>query len=125
MKVRLPQKIQGCQPCGSCILVEQLGDQELSNGSVILPTSGTSIHLPQGYILAIGPEVPENYGFEVGDRVLLQGTSNPVPNFGQDRELALVEPHTVRAVLEEKVVYKEEVVCSCDESFPKTTHTDD
>jgi co-chaperonin GroES (HSP10) len=108
MKKRLPQKIQGCKPCGSCILIEQLEDGDLMDGKVIIPDTKTPLNLPQGYILALGPEVPKNYGFKVGDRVLLQGTSNPVPDFDLGRPLALVEPHTVRAILEEETVFSDD-----------------
>jgi putative aminopeptidase FrvX len=56
----------------------------------------------QAFILDIGPAVEEDkYGIKIGDRVLLQGTFVPVPKFRKGRELAIVDPHAIKCVLDE------------------------
>jgi hypothetical protein len=41
-----------------------------------------------------------NYGFNVGDRVVISGNATPVPDYdSSDREKVLVEPFAIKAVL--------------------------
>ena len=96
--------IKGVKPAGSQVLVEVLTAQE---------TLGTTIHLtdndasaaggaPQGYVKGVGPKVQTDIGFEVGNRVVLTGNFTPIPEFGDGhRPLILVDPHQIKAVLEE------------------------
>ena len=102
-------KVVGCKPIGQQVLVEHLTDNEQMGTSMILPGKAKSVdgEMQQSYILAIGPMLDaEKWGFKVGDRVMVQGTYNPVPRFdGEDekgREKGLVEPHNIRGILIEK-----------------------
>lgn len=98
---QLPE-IKNVVPCGSQVLVELLTPQEQANTSIQIMNVDNKVPR-QGYILAIGPSVnAESYGFKVGDRFLLSSSSAiSAPNFGSDRERFLVEPHAIKAVLEE------------------------
>jgi hypothetical protein len=97
--------ITGCLPTGSCVLVELLTTQELQGTYLYVPEDAKGGgECPQAYVLNIGPKVPADIGFKIGDRVMLQGTgANPVPDFrgGNSRKMNLVEPHLIRAVLVE------------------------
>lgn len=97
-------KIKKCRPTGSMILIENLSSQE-ALGTTLHVQDGAAAGAPQAYVLAVGPTFqPDIYGFNVGDRVLVQGTFVPVPNYDNNRRLrGLVDPVTVKAVLEEKL----------------------
>ena len=92
--------ITGVRPVGAQILVAFLSAQE---------ALGTRLHVgeevkagaPQGYVQAIGPLVDEKYGIKVGDRVICSGSFTPCPEYKSDRVMGLVEPHTIKAILEE------------------------
>lgn len=100
--------ITGVKPCGSQVLVEVLTAQE-ALGTKLVVSETTSINgAPQGYILAVGPKVATDLGFQVGDRVTLHGNFTPVPE-GQkfdrknpDRPWILIEPHQIKAVFTEE-----------------------
>jgi len=94
-------RIIECKPVGFNVLVEMLTPNELLNTKLTLTGSDAKGIAPQAYILAIGPGVPiDQYGFKVGDRVLLQGTYVPVPELDEaDRKCGLVEPHNIKATL--------------------------
>lgn len=88
-------------PVGNQVLVERLNEDELVASSVIISNKTTPSN--QGYILAIGPLVVKDYGLKVGDRVLLQGSFVPVPNFTKsNREQNLVFPDMIKAILHEE-----------------------
>jgi co-chaperonin GroES (HSP10) len=99
------KKVVDCDPVGYGILVELLSSQEVM---------GTNLHIqgkakvgaPQAYILKIGAFVNEEkeYPFKVGDRVLLSGAYTPVPEIKREneRELGIVEPHAIKAILKER-----------------------
>ena len=95
-------KVTDCKPVGQLVLVEHLTDNEMLGTSLHLPesTAGTA-EVQQSIVLAVGPRFStENWGFDVGDRVMVIGSYNPVPKYGaEDREKGIIEPHTVRAVL--------------------------
>lgn len=94
--------IETCLPANQQILIERLTAQEAS-GITLTITDKAEMGAPQAYILAIGPRVPEDLGFKVGDRVILQGTYVPVPKYGMShRERGLVDIHNIRGVLKEK-----------------------
>ena len=105
---KLIPDITGVVPAGSCVLVELITSQEMRGTTLFMPEEAKDKEeCVQGYILSIGPKVPADYGFKVGDRVMLQGhQANPVPEFrpkgGNGRKLNLVEPHMIRAVLTEE-----------------------
>lgn len=81
---------------GSLVLIENLSAQETYGTKLHL--EGAKVETPQAIVLAIGPAVDAaKYGFSVGDRVVVQGTCVPVP--GNGKNLALVEPHTIKGVI--------------------------
>ena len=90
-------------PAGCNVLVEILTANEIMNTKFTLSEGAASGEAPQGYILAVGPSIElDKYGFKPGDRVLLQGSYVPVPQYGDgDRKKGLVQPHDVKAVLVE------------------------
>ena len=100
-------KVSGCKPVGTCVLIELLTKQEMQGSKTLfIPEEGgkNNEECQQAYVLDIGPKVPTDVGFKVGDRVMLQGIgANPVPNYRGDgaRKMNLVEPHIIRAVLTE------------------------
>lgn len=101
--------IKAVKPLGGQILVEIFTEDEVSESKLLLPDNaknkgGLGVGgAPQGRVLDIGPGLSSDYGIKVGDRVLLQGSFVPLPKLSDrrdgDRERALVEPHTVKAVL--------------------------
>lgn len=100
-------KIKSVRPAGTCVLVEVLTAQEALG--TILSVQGNVVNgAPQGYIKDIGPNVDlSKFGYKKGDRVILQGNFTPLPEGeslpreNQHRPLILVEPHQIKAVLEE------------------------
>jgi len=92
--------ISGIRPVGTQILVEFLTAQE---------ALGTRLHVgdevkagaPQGYVKFVGPKVDPDWGIKVGDRVLCSGNFTPCPEIKSDRMVGLVEPHCIKAILEE------------------------
>lgn len=99
--------VVGINPCGTQVLVELLTAQE-ALGTVLQIDSSASVNgAPQGYVVALGPKVPSDLGFEKGNRVTLHGNYTPLPeNQSLDREnphrpLILVEPHQIKAVFVE------------------------
>lgn len=94
--------IDDVNPVGSQILFEKLTAQELQSSTLHIPDSAVAGGPPQGYILKIGPKtVPEEWGFKVGDRVVLIGNYTPVPTQAGNREWGVIEPHQIKAVLVE------------------------
>lgn len=94
-------KIVAVKPTLSLILVEHLKADEVNQSSLIV-NENADYGAPQAYIIELGPSVPPESGLSVGDRVLLQGSYIPVPNFDRHpRERGLVEMHNVKAVLKE------------------------
>ncbi len=95
-------KICGAKAPGNFILVEMLTAQESMSTKLQMP--GNAKAPPQGYIIDIGPMVDaEKFGFKLSDRVLLQGTYIPVPNYriSNERELGIVSPHDIKCILVE------------------------
>jgi co-chaperonin GroES (HSP10) len=110
--VKQPQ-VKAVKPLGGQVLVEVYQEEEVSpESNIILPDISRNKGdrgvggAPQGRVLDIGPGLPKDFGIKVGDRVLLQGSFVPLPKLSDyrdgDRERALVEPHTIKAVLEEE-----------------------
>lgn len=104
---RVPS-VSGVNPCGSQVLVELLTAQE-ALGTILKIDSSASVNgAPQGYVISMGPKVPDDMGFKPGDRVTLHGNYTPVPE-GQKfnrsnahRPWILVEPHQIKAVFTEE-----------------------
>lgn len=91
------------QPCGSQVLIEVLTVQELANTSITI-SEKTDLKVPlQGYVRATGPCFKSaDWGFKIGDRVLISGGGVPAPNHDDsERDRFLMEPHAVKCVLGE------------------------
>lgn len=98
-------KLKAVKPFGSTILVEMLNADE-ALGTKIYVNKDAQVGAPQAYVLALGPKLAsEDVGLKVGDRVMLQGSYVPIPNFdGNKRQRGVVELHNVKAVLVEEEV---------------------
>lgn len=98
-------KVVGARPCGSQILVEVLTAQELANTNITI-SEKMDLKVPlQGYVRAVGPNFKEtDWGFNVGDRVLISTTAAVIaPNYDDCyRDRFFMEPHSIRAVLSEE-----------------------
>jgi co-chaperonin GroES (HSP10) len=94
--------ITSVRPYGSTVLVDLLNPDEIL-GTTLYIKDDTKAGAPQGYVLAFGPKLDmKDMGLKVGDRVLLQGTFVPVPDFGDaKRQKGIVELHNIKAVFEE------------------------
>jgi co-chaperonin GroES (HSP10) len=93
-------KVKQCSPCGYQVLLELLSAQEMLGTKIILNEASKTMRDFQAIVLAVGPMLKEDYGFKVGDRVLLSGTGVPVPNYDDsERDKVLMEPQSIRAVL--------------------------
>ena len=57
----------------------------------------------QGLVVDVGPQLNiEDYGFKVGDRVIVDGTYVPVPRYddrSKPRDLCVFPPHAIKCVL--------------------------
>ncbi len=97
--------IIGVKPVLSQILVEMLTANEATN-SLLHVSEDSDYGAKQGYILAMGPSLkPEECGFKVGDRVMLQGQYIPVPNYDNaGRKKGVVEIHNIKGVLLEETM---------------------
>jgi hypothetical protein len=96
-------KIIDAKPVGTQILFEKLTAQEIL-GSKIHVSDDMNLGAPQGYVLSLGPSVAEAWGVKVGDRVIMSGSFTPLPDgiSKSGRELGLIEPHAIKAVLIEQ-----------------------
>lgn len=87
------------QPVGNYVLVEKLTPQESLNTNLLIATDDKA-SAPQAIVLAIGPLVNPNYGIKVGQRVLIQGSYVPAPNFNNNgREKHVLLPDMIKAIL--------------------------
>ena len=96
-------KITGVAPVGSQVLVEILNKDEVLGTKLHLVDNQDVMDTPQAYILAMGPRVkPEEWGFDVGNRIMLSGGFVEAPKFNDsERQIGTIEPNSVKAVLEE------------------------
>lgn len=94
------KSVSSVKPAGNQVLLELLTAQEVLNTKIIVNESKAYKEF-QAIVLAEGPLAKcDQYGFKIGDRVILSGNGVPVPNFdntGRDR--VLMEPNCVKAVL--------------------------
>jgi len=94
-------KVKAVIPCGCQVLVETLTVQELA-GTTIAISEKTELKVPlQGYIRAVGPNFKStDWGFNVGDRVLISGGGVLAPNYDDsERDRFFMEPHAIKSVL--------------------------
>jgi co-chaperonin GroES (HSP10) len=97
-------KVKGVKPTGSQLLIEILTPQELTSSTIHIASSGNDSKVPlQGYIVAMGPSVKNvDWGFKVGDRVLISGFGVMAPKYDDsNRDRFLMDPSVVKCVLEE------------------------
>lgn len=89
-----------CKPCGSQVLLEMLTVQEMM-GTELIMTNKKPVGEYQAVVLAVGPSVKnDDWGFKVGDRVLLSGNGVPVPDFNNSgKDKVLMDPFSIRGVL--------------------------
>lgn len=108
MSERIPGRITDIVPTGSNVLVELLNLDETLGTKLTLTTSKAQSkdEARQAYVLAIGPAAQDGqYGFKVGDRVILSGMGVPMPKYGDDRrDRVLLEPHTIKAVIKDSIL---------------------
>ena len=96
-------KIKAVHPCGSKIMIEDLRPEEVLQTQLHVPDKLKLQDAPQAYIVELGPKIPEDSGYYVGQRIYWQGTGVPVKDPRQDRRVrALIELHQVIAVIEEE-----------------------
>lgn len=96
-------EITGVKPCGAQVLIEILTVQELANTSLSI-SDKTDLKVPlQGYIRDAGPSFKsEDWGFKVGDRVLISGSGVIAPNYNNShRDSFFMEAHAIKCVLSE------------------------
>lgn len=94
-------EVTGVKPCGSQVLIEMLTAQELANTNITI-SEKTDLKVPlQGYVRSTGPGFkPDEWGFKVGDRVLISGGGVIAPNYDDcHRDRFFMEPHAVKSVL--------------------------
>jgi hypothetical protein len=100
---RVPEVV-GVKPVGSQVLIEILTVQELAN-TIISIDQKTDLKVPlQGYVKAVGPNFKSaEWGFDVGNRVLISGSGVQAPNYDNcHRDRFFMEPHAVKSVLIEE-----------------------
>lgn len=92
--------VTSCRPCGSQVLLELLTVQEMM-GTELIMTNKKPVGEYQALVLAVGPSVKQDdWGFKVGDRVLLSGNGVPVPDYnGNGKDKVLMDPFSIRGVL--------------------------
>ena len=95
--------LTGVTPVGSQLLVETLTPQELTSSTIIIGGKAMPGAM-QGYVRAAGPGVDlDNWGFKIGDRVLISGTGVMAPKYDEcKRDRFFMAPHAVIAVLTEQ-----------------------
>lgn len=97
-------KLVDVKPTGSQILVEILTAQELANTNITI-SDKTDLKVPlQGYVRATGPGFKaEDWGYKVGDRVLISGNGVIAPTYDDThRDRFFMEPHAIKGVLVEE-----------------------
>lgn len=101
MSKKVVGKVCGFKPVGTMVFVEMLTAEESSGTQLCLGNAKPTT--PQAYVVAVGPAFKEaEWGYKVGDRVMLAGTYNPVPNYDEGRDKGSVLPHEVRGILLEE-----------------------
>lgn len=102
--VKKVPKVVDATPYGSLVMVEHLTSKEIMGTTLeIKDESALGFVSPQGYVTKLGPKVSDDCGIKVGQRVLLQGSFVPLPDFGDGhRKKGLVEVHNIKAILSEE-----------------------
>jgi len=99
----MPQ-ITGTKPVNTQVLVELLNPNEVLNTTFSIGENA-AIETPQAYVLSLGPKVPEDIGFVIGDRVMIHGAIVFSPLKGNnERKLGTIEYHMIKGVLTEQKI---------------------
>ena len=86
---------------GSYVYVEVLSPQEVLKTKLTLSAS-TTVPLNEAYVLDVGPQVPKDYGLQVGHRVFIDGTITFGPNYADytwssdGRKLGMVQFNSIK-----------------------------
>lgn len=95
-------KITLIKPMGSSVMVEMLNPDETLGTTLYVKEDSKTGEPPQGYVLALGPGLKDDCGVKPGDRVLLQGSYIPIPDYDRhSRKRGIVELHNIKALIEE------------------------
>jgi|LakMenE18May11ns_1017448.scaffolds.fasta_scaffold9756268_2 hypothetical protein len=103
LRAALP-KAKSVRPFGSKMLVEVLRADEIMGSSLHISENATVDGAPQAYITAMGPNVPEDCGLEVGQRVYWTGRGTEIENPActTGRINALLEISNILAIISEE-----------------------
>jgi hypothetical protein len=97
--------VKAVHPTASRVLIEIIEARELIKTELHLP-EGTAADdgAPQAYIIELGPGVPEECEYKVGQRVYWEGKGTPVqdPRGTPNRLRALLEFSNIKALIEEE-----------------------
>lgn len=95
-------RVKSASPTGSRILVELLTANEALGSSLVLE-SNVQLNTPQGYVLAVGPMVPAEFGVQVGDRVFVSSNNVVFPPLSDkgERQQACIDYNGIYGVLHE------------------------
>lgn len=100
---------------GTNVVVELLEANEILGleGTIVLPKK-TKVPALQGVILDIGPQLAtSDYGFKVGDRVVLDGAFVPVPRYNDrssERDICVFAPHSIKCVLDVEITKQNVII---------------
>lgn len=94
------EKATKASAVGTQVLVELLTAQEVM-GSSLHFAKNVQMDTPQGFVLSVGPMVPENFGVKLGDRVFFSSPAAVFPpiDCGEGREQACIEYTSIKGVL--------------------------
>lgn len=97
--------ITAVHPTASRVLIEIIEARELIKTELHLP-EGTAADdgAPQAYIIELGPNVPEDSYYVVGQRIYWEGKGTPVqdPRCKPNRLRALLEFSNIKAIIDEE-----------------------
>ncbi len=94
--------IRSIHPFGSSILIENLKPDEVLGTSLYVQDDAETEGAPQAYVVELGPNLTEDCGLKVGDRVVVQGSFIPVINTESNgRERGILEIHNIKGIIEE------------------------
>jgi len=95
--------VKAVHPTGSRILIEVLKPGEVMNTNLYVGDNTEVDGAPQAYIVELGPNICEDSGLAVGQRIYWEGKGTPVadPRSQNGRIRALLEVSNVKAIIEE------------------------
>lgn len=97
--------ITAVHPTASRVLIEIIELRELIKTELHLPEGMTADDgAPQAYIIELGPNVPKDSCYTVGQRIYWEGKGTPVqdPRCKKNRIRALLEFSNIKAIIDEE-----------------------